>query len=145
MSYKHLLRQSTKKITEFQNNAAQNAVGNKVAGIRARKASIDAWDTLQRVSQPVSQSGKMNLRPSTRDKSASCKPSNPLDMQVGGDHYHKLKIQPITFIYVNGLDFLQGNVVKYVTRFRAKNGKQDLLKARHYLDLLIELEYGSQD
>lgn len=66
-----------------------------------------------------------------------------LKQQVGGTHYKDMKIQPIEFIHANGLDFLQGNVVKYVTRFRAKNGKQDLLKAKHYIDLLIELEYGS--
>lgn len=87
----------------------------------------------------------MNLKPPTHGESASCKPSNPLDLQVGGDHYRKLKIQPITFIHANNLDFLQGCVVKYISRFRFKNGKEDLLKARHYLDLLIELEYGSQD
>lgn len=66
-----------------------------------------------------------------------------LDEQVGGSHY-KLPIQPVEYIYRNGLDFLSGNVIKYLTRFRYKNGKQDLLKARHYIDLLIELEYGNK-
>lgn len=67
-----------------------------------------------------------------------------LEKQVGGTHYKNMKIQPIEFIHANGLDFLQGNVVKYVARFRDKNGKEDLLKAKHYLDLLIELEYESK-
>lgn len=82
------------------------------------------------------------LKHGTADNS---KQSSPLDSQVGGDHYHKLKIQPIEFIHANNLDFMQGCVVKYISRFRAKNGKEDLLKARHYIDLLIELEYGSKD
>lgn len=67
-----------------------------------------------------------------------------LDNQVGGSHYCNMKIQPIEFIHANGLDFLQGCVVKYISRFREKNGKEDLLKAKHYVDLLIELEYGSE-
>ena len=60
--------------------------------------------------------------------------------QVGGDHYSKLAIQPVTYINANGLSYLQGNVIKYVTRYKDKNGLQDLEKAKHYIDLLIELE-----
>ena len=60
--------------------------------------------------------------------------------QVGGDHYSKLAIQPVTYINANGLNYLQGNVIKYVTRYKDKNGLQDLEKARHYVEMLIELE-----
>lgn len=63
------------------------------------------------------------------------------DIQVGGNHY-QLPIQPIEYIHKNGLGFIEGNVIKYITRHRNKNGKQDLLKAKHYIDLLIQLEYG---
>lgn len=63
------------------------------------------------------------------------------DTQVGGNHY-QLPIQPIEYIHKNGLGFIEGNVIKYITRHRNKNGKQDLLKAKHYIDLLIQLEYG---
>lgn len=66
---------------------------------------------------------------------------SPLNNQVGGNHYKQFKIQPIEFIHANGLDFLQGNVVKYICRFRQKNGRADLEKAKHYIDLLIQLEY----
>ena len=59
----------------------------------------------------------------------------------GGDHY-RLAIPPIDFIYQNGLGFMEGNVVKYVTRHEQKGGKEDLLKAIHYLELLIERKYG---
>ena len=65
-----------------------------------------------------------------------------LKNQVAGNHYSSLEIQPVEFIYRNKLDFLQGSAIKYITRFRSKGGKDDLLKARHFIDLLIEMEYG---
>ncbi len=63
-----------------------------------------------------------------------------LDVQTGGSHYKDLKIQPVEYIHANGLGFCEGSVVKYITRWRAKNGIEDLKKARHFIDLLIELE-----
>lgn len=63
-----------------------------------------------------------------------------LDVQVGGDHYKTMPIQPVEFCMMNDLDACQSAVIKYVTRFRSKNGVQDLQKAKHYLDLLIEFE-----
>lgn len=66
------------------------------------------------------------------------------EIQVGGNHYKDLKIQPIEYIHANGLDYFEGNVIKYITRHRKKNGKQDLEKAKHYIDLLIELEYNNE-
>ena len=65
-----------------------------------------------------------------------------LDSQVGGQHYSRLLIQPVVYIHSNDLPFIEGNIIKYVTRWRHKNGLQDLEKARHYLQLLIELETG---
>ena len=65
---------------------------------------------------------------------------NVMETQVGGDHYSKLAIQPVEYITKNKLTYLQGNVVKYVTRYKDKNGVEDLQKAKHYIDLLIELE-----
>lgn len=65
---------------------------------------------------------------------------NALETQVGGDHYKKKAIQPVEYIHANGLGFCEGNVIKYVTRWRDKNGVKDLEKARHYLDILIQLE-----
>jgi len=62
------------------------------------------------------------------------------DHQVGGSHYKDRAIQPWDFIIANDLGFLEANVVKYVTRYKAKNGIKDLEKARHYLDKLIEVE-----
>ena len=66
---------------------------------------------------------------------------NAMTTQVGGDHYSKLAIQPVEYITKNKLTYLQGNVVKYITRFKDKGTPlQDLQKARHYIDMLIELE-----
>ena len=62
------------------------------------------------------------------------------DMQVGGNHYKGFKIQPIEYIQANDLSYCEANVVKYVPRWRGKNGIEDLRKAKHYIDLLIESE-----
>lgn len=65
-----------------------------------------------------------------------------LDVQIGGKHYKDYAIQPIEFIEKNHLSFSQGSVIKYICRYKDKNGLQDLLKARHFIDLIIEREYG---
>ena len=65
--------------------------------------------------------------------------------QIGGNHYTKLAIQPLEYAMANKLDACQHNVIKYVTRFRDKNGKDDLLKAIDMIEKLIELEYGQEN
>lgn len=67
-----------------------------------------------------------------------------MDVQVGGNHYKDMKIQPIEFTMKNNLNFCQGNIIKYVTRYKHKNGIEDLKKAKHYIDLLIQLEFGGE-
>jgi hypothetical protein len=62
------------------------------------------------------------------------------DTQVGGNHYKKQAIEPWDYIASNGLGFFEGNIVKYVTRWRDKAGLEDLKKAQHYLAKLIEIE-----
>ena len=62
------------------------------------------------------------------------------DKQVGGNHYKEMSIQPFEFIERNGLSFGVGNVIKYLCRFNKKGGLDDLKKAKHYLELMIELE-----
>ena len=61
------------------------------------------------------------------------------DKQVGGDHYKSKSIQPWDFIASNNLGYLEGNIVKYVSRWKDKGGIQDLEKALHYLQKLIEV------
>lgn len=60
------------------------------------------------------------------------------DYQIGGNHYRQQSIQPIDYILRNKLGFCEGNIVKYVTRWKQKGGLDDLMKARHYIDFLIE-------
>jgi hypothetical protein len=57
---------------------------------------------------------------------------------VGGTHYQSLAIEPIDYILANELDFCEGSVVKYISRWRNKNGIQDLYKAKHMIEFLIE-------
>lgn len=64
--------------------------------------------------------------------------SSSKEIQVGGSHYKDMAIQPIDYIMRNRLDYCEGNIVKYVSRYRYKNGIEDLRKARHYIDMLIE-------
>ena len=66
------------------------------------------------------------------------------DKQIGGSHYKENKIQPIEFIHANNIPFIEANVIKYITRHKFKNGAEDLRKAIHYIEMLIELEYGSK-
>lgn len=61
------------------------------------------------------------------------------DTQIGGVHYKDMPIQPVLFCEKNKLSFCEGNIVKYVSRWRSKGGIQDLQKARHYLDMLIDI------
>ena len=68
--------------------------------------------------------------------------TKPLSEQIGGDHYRQGDIQPIEYIHANDMDFFSGNVVKYITRWKYKNGLEDLKKAKHYIELLMEQEYG---
>jgi hypothetical protein len=68
-----------------------------------------------------------------------------LSKQVAGNHYKDLPIQPVQYIYANALGYFEGNVIKYISRWRKKNGLADLEKAKHYIELLIELESRKLD
>lgn len=63
-----------------------------------------------------------------------------LATQVGGSHYKGMAIQPVEYIHRNGIGFCEGSAIKYLSRWRQKGGMQDLRKARHFIDLLIEME-----
>ena len=64
-----------------------------------------------------------------------------LDLQVAGNHYRSLAIQPVEYIIKNNLGFLEGNIIKYATRYREKGGAEDIRKIIHYAQLILELEY----
>tara|TARA_R100000008_G_scaffold64040_1_gene41167 strand:+ start:75 stop:335 length:261 start_codon:yes stop_codon:yes gene_type:complete len=65
--------------------------------------------------------------------------------QIGGSHYKNMKIQPSKFINDNKLLFAEGNAIKYICRHAAKNGKEDLEKAKHYIDMIIERDYSHKE
>ena len=67
-------------------------------------------------------------------------PTKPLDTQIGGNHYKSKGIQPVEYCMANNIGFMEGSVIKYVTRWKDKGGVQDLMKARHFLDMLIDAQ-----
>ena len=66
------------------------------------------------------------------------------DKQVGGNHYKDMAIQPSEFVNKNKMLFAEGNAIKYICRHINKGGKQDLEKAKHYIDMIIERDYGDE-
>ena len=70
--------------------------------------------------------------------------SDPYDTQVGGNHYKDMKIQPAEFINKNEMKFAEGNAIKYICRHVNKGGLQDLEKAKHYIDMIIERDYADE-
>jgi len=71
--------------------------------------------------------------------------TSALEKQISGNHYKDKTIQPVVYILANNLGFCAGNVVKYITRYKEKNGAEDIRKAIHYCQLLLELEYSEKD
>ena len=70
---------------------------------------------------------------------------NVYKKQIGGSHYKNMKIQPAEFINQNNLLFAEGNAIKYICRHKHKGEMQDLEKAKHYIDMIIERDYGPKD
>ena len=70
---------------------------------------------------------------------------SPLLSQVGGSHYKDMSIQPITYILANNIGFAEGSIIKYISRYKAKNGLQDLQKAKHFIEILIEQQSNQGD
>lgn len=94
-------------------------------------ATPSEWDAVE-IKVPAS---------TTPTQGVKDKPLRPSERQIGGDHYKNLKIQPMEYSMANGLDACQHTAVKYITRFRCKGTPiEDLEKAKHCIDLLIEHE-----
>ena len=68
-----------------------------------------------------------------------------LEEQIAGEDYKTQKIQPIEYILANKLPFIEGNIVKYISRWREKGGIEDLKKVKHYVEILMEYENGQRD
>lgn len=67
--------------------------------------------------------------------------SDALSVQVGGNHYKGLAIQPVEYCQRNKLGFCESSAIKYITRHKDKNGRQDIEKAIHFLEMLLDFEY----
>ena len=68
--------------------------------------------------------------------------TSPYKKQIGGEHYLKYKIQPSRFVVENKLLYPEGTIIKYILRHQDKGGKEDLLKAKHFIDMIIERDYS---
>ena len=98
----------------------------------------NAWDT--RLPDPTAKQYATLRVQSGADLTLQAMVKGALAKQVGGDHYKKMVIQPMTYSMKNGLDACQHTIIKYVTRFRDKDGVADLRKAIHCIEMLIEFE-----
>lgn len=110
--------------TKFINTHPNSTCSMNHLSCLENKYLVDEWDKILRDKE------LMKLRESVLDK------------QEGGNHYKHLVIQPVEYIVKNKIPFCEGNIIKYVTRHKDKNGIEDLRKAKHMLELIAELEYG---
>ena len=82
-------------------------------------------------------------RPAQSNSNNEGRSMSYLNKQEGGSHYMQ-EIQPIEYIYKNKLGYIEGNVVKYITRHRDKNGAEDIRRVIHYCEMLLEMEYDEK-
>lgn len=113
-----------------------NLNGEKICG--------DCYPPALTIDQIISREPPLerDLRPAPVPTISRAPLSNPSDRQVGGDHYRRFKIQPIEYVLANGMGYLPGCALKYLTRYKEKGGAQDIKKCIHYLELILEFEYG---
>lgn len=94
----------------------------------------DPWAMLEVMQEPIPPgSGTCPT-----DPPMNIHPVTALNHQIGGDHYTNMAIQPVEFFIANNIPFVEGAIIKYVCRYKQKNGVEDLKKARHFIDILIE-------
>ncbi len=105
--------------------------GSKIFSVNF--ASGEVWDCVE--------GWKGGQIPQSPLSSPSKTSPTALAKQVGGNHYKDYSIQPIEFFIANQIPFAEASICKYILRHRKKNGKEDLLKARHLIDILLEKLY----
>lgn len=159
-SYKLVLRGECLKNGDIEvpdgSSLAAEFIGNRGEYIAFYKQGVDCvlinypednewlttgWKCISDFLKDVDERGKL-LWQRSEEKPVVAVGSSQWDIQVGGSHYKDMKIQPAKFALENKLDYCQANAIKYICRHEHKNGKQDLEKAKHYIDLLIEHYYG---
>lgn len=131
------------QLRDFYPTFEINVKYNYKSGIHTAPVDSIAWETVSEwrfKSPPPSAPVDYFLDDTEREESGLNK--KPSEQQVGGSHYKNLAIQPAEYVYRNELGFLEGSAIKYITRHKSKNGAQDVKKAIHFLQLLLEYEYG---
>lgn len=110
-------------------------------------SELPAYPTLPKVGTLPDHNKEPSVPAPTKFKQKERNPSarelgigSALNVQVAGDHYKAQAIQPVEYIHANKIGYFEGNVIKYVSRWKQKGGLADLEKAKHYIELLIELE-----
>ena len=114
----------------FDDWAEKNRSGNKTLD----DATPEEWDRAAKAA------GWGSFKEIKEDSEKTGKPYKPSELQIGGGHYKKFKIQPAEFCYKNEIPYLEATAIKYLCRWKDKGGIQDLEKAKHFIDLLIEFE-----
>lgn len=125
----------TERTTENQRRKGMEQGGHYV--VKSVMNGDSNWVTVEGIVGDYFYTGY--FEPSTRTTTA-VKSTPALTVQHGGSHYKKLAIQPVEYIMANNIPYMEGNVIKYITRWKDKGGVQDLNKAKHYIELLIENE-----
>ena len=132
--------------TWTQRNSKRGLVP-KTTSDRNTPFGMDAYDEMVRRGYEMLAEEAMEEAEEWSDSSVSAVDALPFEAmrkQVSGSHYADQAIEPIDYITANDLGYCEGNVVKYVTRHKLKNGKEDILKAIHYLEFILELQYGEE-
>ena len=128
---------------EYEGAQETDVISGKTHALSAPWKNITAFKPISRPDMPRhSEAAEQPEAPVVvGDEVDICEDTvSALDAQEGGDHYKKLKIQPMEYSMANKLDACQHTIIKYVTRFRDKGGIEDLRKAKHCIDMLIEFE-----
>lgn len=110
----------------------------KAAGYIAQNQQDKSWFVTTTGHVAMQQTGQCP------DDDSYLPPTSALDKQEGGAHYKDHAIQPIEYIHANKLGYIEGNVVKYITRHTSKGGAEDVRKVIHYCELLLQLQYGEK-
>lgn len=97
----------------------------------------DRWQPMKTLEEALLVTGRHDLKPATKKEAILTDIDSAYAKQVGGEHY-QMPIQPIEFIVENNIPYREGNAIKYICRHRNKNGKQDIEKAIHYLQMILE-------
>ena len=106
-----------------------------------QEAEVESFLTNLKSPACSQSSDPLSLMLAQREKPEQTPDGNSaLEVQIGGSHYKDMTIQPVEYIHANNIPFLEGCVIKYVSRWKSKGGIQDLQKAKHFIDLLIDLE-----